>query len=273
MTIRVELRAGVAHVALDRPQVHNAFDDELIAALTARLHALDRDDAVRAVVLRGEGRSFCAGADLAWMRRSASYGEAENLDDARRLAALLATLAGMAKPTVARVHGNVFGGGVGLCACCDIAIAAADARFALSEVRLGLIPATIGPYVVDAIGARQARRYFLTGERFDAAGALRSGLGPDVVPGADLDARIDTLVGALLEAGPQAQAEAKALVRRVSRGPIDADMIEATARHIAAVRASPEGREGLAAFLERRRPAWWPAGETPGEGRKPQGGD
>jgi methylglutaconyl-CoA hydratase len=256
MSVKVDIAGGVARVTLERPQVHNAFDEAMIAALTAALAGVDADPAVRVVVLQGAGRSFCAGADLDWMRRTAGYSEDENLADARRLAALLATLANLAKPTLARVHGNAFGGGVGLCACCDIALCSDDARFALSEVRLGLIPATIGPYVVDAIGARQARRYFLTGERFDAATAQRIGLVHEAVPAADLDARVAALVGALLEAGPHAQQEAKRLVRRVRAGAIDAAMIEDTSRHIAAVRASPEGREGIDAFLARRNPAW-----------------
>jgi methylglutaconyl-CoA hydratase len=260
MTLRVDVNDAVARVTLARPQVHNAFDDALIAALTEALRELDADAGVRVVVLQGEGRSFCAGADLDWMRRTATYDEAQNLADARDLAALLATLDDVPRPVIARVQGNAFGGGVGLCACCDIAVAADDARFALSEVRLGLIPATIGPYVVRAIGARAARRWFLTGERFDAREAHRMGLVHEIVPPDALDARVDALVAALLEAGPQAQAEAKRLVRRVAQGPIDAAMIDDTARHIARVRAGPEGREGIAAFLAKRAPAW----RTPG---------
>jgi methylglutaconyl-CoA hydratase len=197
------------------------------------------------------------------MRRMAAYGKAENLADARALARLLSTLANLSKPTIARVHGNAFGGGVGLVACCDVAIAAQQAEFAFSEGKLGLIPATIGPYVVEAIGARHARRYFVTAERFTAAEAYRIGLVHDIAPPAELDARINEVLGALVQAGPRAQAESKALVRAIAHRPIDAKVIEATARHIAAVRASPEGREGVAAFLEKRRAAWVPQPPEP----------
>jgi methylglutaconyl-CoA hydratase len=258
-TLAVELRNGVALVGLNRPEVHNAFDETLIAELTDALRAADADPAVRAVILLGAGRSFCAGADLNWMRRMAGYGKAENLADARALAALLSTLANLSKPTIARVHGNAFGGGVGLVACCDIAIGAADATFALSEAKLGLIPATISPYVVEAIGARHARRYFVTAERFTAAEAYRIGLLHDIAPLPELDARINEVLGALLLAGPGAQAEGKKLVRAVAHRPVDAQVIEATARHIAAVRASAEAREGVAAFLGKRAAAWVPA--------------
>jgi methylglutaconyl-CoA hydratase len=262
-TLAIEIRNGVALVALNRPDVHNAFDETLIAELTDALRALDAEPTVRVVVLLGSGRSFCAGADLNWMRRMADYGTSENLADARALARLLATLAGLSKPTIARVHGNAFGGGVGLVACCDIAIGAVDATFALSEARLGLIPATIGPYVVEAIGARAARRFFLTAERFTAAEAYRIGLLHDLAPLPELDARINELLGALMVAGPRAQAEAKKLVRTLGGRPIDAAVIEATAKHIAAVRASPEGREGVAAFLGKRAAAWVPVEPRP----------
>jgi methylglutaconyl-CoA hydratase len=259
---RLEIRIGdgVAVVTLARPEVHNAFDEVLIAELTATLKTLDADAAVRVVVLAGQGRSFCAGADLGWMQRMAGYSHAENLADAGALAAMLATLDRMGKPTIARVHGAAYGGGVGLVACCDIAVAAEEATFALSEVKLGLIPATIGPYVVAAIGARQARRYFLTAERFTAAEALRIGLVHDVVPAAAVDRRVDALIDALRAAGPRAQAEAKALVRAVSSRPVDDAVIADTVARIAAVRASAEGREGVAAFLQ-RRPAAWSAGD------------
>jgi methylglutaconyl-CoA hydratase len=254
--LAVEVHDRVAVVALCRPDVHNAFNDTLIAELTQALRALDADPAVRIVVLTGQGRSFCAGADLEWMQRMAGYSQADNLADAGALAGMLATLARMDKPTIARVHGAAFGGGVGLVACCDIAIAAEEATFALSEVRLGLIPATIGPYVIEAIGAREARRYFLTAERFDAAEALRIGLVHEVVPADALDGRVEEVVEALLQAGPMAQAGAKALVRAVADRPPDDAVIADTVQRIAAVRASPEGREGVSAFLERRRPAW-----------------
>jgi methylglutaconyl-CoA hydratase len=257
-TLTVDVREAVALVALARPEVHNAFDDTLIAELTRALEALDSDAAVRAVVLLGHGRSFCAGADLNWMKRMAGFGRAENLADATALAAMLKTLHRLSKPTIARVHGSVFGGGVGLVACCDIAFAAHDATFSLSETKLGLIPATIGPYVVEAMGARHARRYFLSAERFTAAEAFRLGLVHDICPIDELDGRINELLGALLVAGPRAQAEAKALIRAVAARPIDDAVIADTAARIARVRGSPEGKEGVAAFLEKRPPAWVP---------------
>jgi len=258
-TLAIDVREAVALVALARPDVHNAFDETLIAELTRALQALDRDAAVRAVVLLGHGRSFCAGADLNWMKKMAGYGQAENLADATALAMMLQTLYRMSKPTIARVHGAAMGGGVGLVACCDVAIAAHDATFSLSEAKLGLVPATIGPYVVEAIGPRQARRYFLSAERFTAAEAFRIGLVHDICPLDELDAKINELLGALLVAGPHAQAEAKALIRAVGERPIDDAVVVDTATRIARVRASPEGREGVAAFLEKRSPAWVPA--------------
>jgi methylglutaconyl-CoA hydratase len=257
-TLAVELRGSVALVGLARPDVHNAFDETSVAELTDALRALDADDAVRAVVLLGTGKSFCAGADLKWMRRMARFSTAQNLADAKALAAMLATLNDLSKPTIARVHGPAYGGGVGLIACCDIAIATPDATFALSEAKLGLVPATIGPYVVAAIGARHARRYFLTAERFTAAEAFRIGLVHDLAQAGELDARINEVLGALVTAGPQAQREAKILVRAIAGRPIDAKLIDDTAQRIARVRASPEGREGVAAFLDKRAPAWMP---------------
>jgi len=257
--VEVTKRNAVAIVVINRPEVHNAFNAALIRELTATFAALDADDGVRAVVLAGAGKSFCAGADLNWMKDMAGYSRAQNLADAHALAAMLRTLDGMGKPTIARVHGAAMGGGVGLAACCDIAVAAQEATFALSEAKLGLIPATISPYVVEAIGARRARRYFLTAERFDAAEAYRIGLVHEIVPLPELDARINELLGALLVAGPQAQRECKALIRTVAHRPIDAQVIAATARHIADVRVSDEGREGIAAFLGKRTPAWVPA--------------
>jgi len=247
---------GVATVTLNRPEIHNAFDEALIAKLTETFVALDDDGDVRIVVLAGAGRSFCAGADLNWMKRMAAFGQDENLRDATALAAMLRALYALSKPTIARVHGAAYGGGVGLIAACDIAVAVPEATFALTEAKLGLIPATIGPYVIEAIGARQARRYFLTAERFGAAEALRIGLVHEVAASPQLDTRIGDLVGALRVAGPSAQLECKALIRGVAHRPIDADVISGTAGHIAAVRASPEGKEGVAAFLGKRRPAW-----------------
>jgi methylglutaconyl-CoA hydratase len=263
-TIDVAARNDVALITLNRPKTHNAFDEIAIAELTEALMLIDAMAEVRAVVLLGEGESFCAGADLNWMRRMADFDDAGNLADARALARLLAVLAGLSKPTIARVHGAAFGGGVGLVACCDIAIAAQAATFALSEVKLGIIPATISPYVIDAIGARHARRYFLTGERFDCAEAFRIGLVHDIVPSLEaLDARINEILGALLLAGPNAQAAAKALVAAVARRTIDDALIDDTAQRIAVIRRTDEAREGIAAFLARRPPAWVPQAAQP----------
>jgi methylglutaconyl-CoA hydratase len=256
--LTIEIRNGIALLALSRPDVHNAFDETLIAEVTAALRALDDDDAVRAVVLLGAGRSFCAGADLNWMKRMAAYGRAENLADAKALATMLGTLNTLTKPTIARVHGAAYGGGVGLVACCDIAIAAQEATFSLSEAKLGLIPATISPYVIEAIGARMARRYFLTAERFDAAEAYRIGLVHDIVQAGDLDNRINEVLGALVVAGPRAQAESKALIRAVANRPVGASVIADTAARIARVRATPEAKEGVAAFLGKRPAGWVP---------------
>lgn len=247
---------GIATILLDRPDVHNAFDDTMIGTLNDLLVQIAANAGVRAVVLEGRGKSFSAGADLNWMRRSAVYSCEENLADAAQLARLMRSLDGLAKPTIALVQGAAFGGGVGLAACCDIVVASEDARFSLSEVRLGLIPAVIGPYVVAAIGAHQARRYFLTGEVFTARTAQRIGLVHEVVAREDLHATRDALLGELRRGGPEAQAAAKALVARVSGRTIDAALIGETARLISERRASVEGREGLTAFLERRAPNW-----------------
>ena len=257
-TLTADVRNQTALIALARPDVHNAFNRTLTAELTAALRAADADDDVRAVVLLGHGSTFCAGADLTWMKEMAGYDFAENLADATAVAMMLQTLDGLSKPTIARVHGAAFGGGVGLVACCDIAIAAQEATFSFSETKLGLIPATISPYIIDAIGARQARRYFLTAERFSAAEAFRIGLVHDIVPFDELDARINELLGALLVAGPKAQTAAKALIGAVAHRPIDNTVVADTAQRIAAVRASTEGKEGIAAFLDKRAPAWVP---------------
>ncbi len=247
---------GIATLTLNRPELHNAFDDRLIAELRAELQRLEAIPEIRVVVLAARGSSFSAGADLNWMRRMAGYSKAENLADACCLAELMHTLNNLAKPTVARVQGPVFGGGVGLVACCDIAIAAETAVFALSEVKLGLIPAVISPYVVNAIGERQARRYFVTGERFAAHQAQRLGLVHEVVSSDTLDTALDKLLQAMLANGPGAMVAAKTLAQTVSRTPIDATLREDTARRIAKIRASDEAREGLSAFLEKRSPAW-----------------
>jgi len=249
---------GVARVTLDRPEIRNAFDDALIVALTSVLRELDADDAVRAVVLAGNGPAFCAGADLNWMKRMAGYGYEQNLADAQALAEMLRTLDRMRKPTIARVHGPAFAGGVGLVAACDIAIGVPDAKFCLSEAKLGLSPATISPYVVRAMGERAARRYFLSAEVFDGVEAQRIGLLTAVSPSDNLDGEIDEILKHLAQGGPVAIAKIKDLIRRVSSGAIDDAMIEDTAQRIAEIRVSPEGREGIAAFLEKRRPAWKP---------------
>jgi methylglutaconyl-CoA hydratase len=248
---------GLAILTLNRPDVHNAFDDALIADMTQALRDLDADDTVRIVVLSANGKSFSAGADLNWMRRMATYTEAQNLEDAKGLAALMATLNSLSKPTVARVHGPAYGGGVGLVACCDIAVASHDAAFALSEAKLGIIPAVISPYVIAAIGERMARRYFLTAERFDAAEAWRIGLVHELVTDeAALDERIEEFIKALFAAGPAAQSEAKQLVAAVVNRPLSDALILDTAQRIARVRVSPEGREGISAFLDKRKPGW-----------------
>ncbi|MEX1206553.1 MAG: enoyl-CoA hydratase-related protein [Dongiaceae bacterium] len=251
-----ETRDGVATIRLNRPDVHNAFDDALIAELTGALRAVAAESDVRAVVLAAAGKSFSAGADLNWMRRMAGASIVENEADARALADLMRTLRDLAKPTVAVVQGPAYGGGVGLVAACDIAIAADSATFALSEVRLGLIPAVVSPYVIAAIGARAARRYFLTGERFGAAEALRLGLVHSVVPADQLEQTLGEVVAALREGGPLAQAAAKRLVADVAGRPIDAALAAETARRIAEIRAGAEGKEGVGAFLDKREPAW-----------------
>lgn len=247
---------GVGTIMLDRPEQHNAFDDSLIAELIQALDELTMDDSVRLVVLRSDGKSFSAGADLKWMRRMADYDEAQNLADAMQLADLMRSLNALPKPTIARVQGAAFGGGVGLIACCDIAVASERALFSLSEVKLGLIPAVISPYVIKAIGERAARRYMLSAERFDARQANQMGLVHEVVEHDELETRLDALITTLLESGPAAQAAAKDLILDVAGKPVDRSLIENTARRIAKVRASDEGREGLNAFLQKRKPDW-----------------
>src|SRR3954469_8310737 len=255
-SILIERNDGVARISLNRPEVRNAFDDALIAALAKSFAELDADSSVRVVVLAGNGPAFCAGADLNWMKRMAGYSYDENLRDARGLADMLSTLARMDKPTIARVHGPAFAGGTGLVAACDIAVGAPEAKFCFSEAKLGLSPATISPYVLRAIGPRAASRYFLTAEVFDAAEALRIGLLSAVVPAAELDAFIGQLAEHLLAGGGGAHARIKDLVRDVAGRPIDDALKADTARRIAEIRASPEGKEGVASFLEKRKPSW-----------------
>ena len=254
--LQTDVKDGVATIRMNRPDVHNAFDDVLIAALTAELRRIEQLPEARILVLAANGKSFSAGADLNWMRRMAKYSEEENLRDALALAGLMRTLNGLKKPTVARVQGAAFGGGVGLVACCDIALASTDAAFSLSEVRLGLIPSVISPYVIAAIGEREARRYFLTAERFDALEARRIGLVHDVVDSSVLDEAVAKMAGHLLQGGPHALAAAKNLIADVSRRAMDDALAAETARRIAAIRVEREGQEGLAAFFEKRKPNW-----------------
>jgi methylglutaconyl-CoA hydratase len=247
---------GVATVTLNRPERHNAFDDLLIAEITTVLDAIAANAAVRVVVLRSTGKSFSAGADLNWMRRVAEYTQEDNQKDAAALSRLMHTLDRMPKPTLAVVQGPAYGGGVGLAACCDIVLASTAAKFAISEVKLGLIPAVISPYVIAAIGPRQARRYFLTAEIIGADTAETIGLVHECAEPDALDARAEALVATLLQQAPGAQAEAKSLVFLAEGTPTTEALRSETANRIAARRATPEGREGLQAFLEKRAPSW-----------------
>jgi methylglutaconyl-CoA hydratase len=248
---------GVARIVIDRPDRHNAFDEALIAALTENFITLGHDPAVRAIILSGNGKSFCAGADIGWMRRAAGWSEAENLADALKLSAMLNAIDMCPKPVIARVHGVVAGGGVGLVACADMAVAIEGAQFRLSEVRLGLTPATISPFVIARIGAGQARRWFLTAEGFGAAEAQRIGLTHETASDdTAADAVISNWLTHLSAAAPGAVADAKALVRDVTGRPVTESLRAETAARIAARRASAEGREGIAAFFDKRKPAW-----------------
>jgi len=245
---------GRATVTLNRPQIHNAFDEVLVAELGAALTRLEEDDRVRLVLLTGSGKNFCAGADLAWMRRVANFSFEENLADAELLAGLFRQLNALKKPTVALVRGAAYGGGVGLVSCCDIAVAATGATFCLSEARLGIIPAVISPYLVPAIGARAARRYFQSAEPFDAVEAHRLGLVHEVAD--DPEPVAERITRALLKCAPRAMSAAKEQVARVAHAPVDQELIRDTVRRIAELRASAEGKEGLSAFLEKRDPSW-----------------
>ena len=255
MSVRLEQRGAIAVVTLDRPEVRNAFDGAMVEDLTRAFGEAASDDGVRAVILQAEGAVFSAGADLAWMQRMAEATPEENLADARRLAQLMQLVDTCPKPTIVRVQGSALGGAVGLVACCDIAIAAEKAEFGLSEVRLGLIPAVIGPYVVRAIGPRAARRLFLTAHSIKALEALRLGLVHETVPANGLDDAVARHVVAILAGGPNAQAAAKTLIADLLQ-PIGEGLIDETARRIATIRATAEAREGLAAFLEKRKPRW-----------------
>ena len=262
--LAIERQGPVGLVTMNRPERHNAFDDALIAELTEAFRSMEAEDGIRVVVLSGAGKSFSAGADLNWMKRMAGFSMEENRRDAMGLGALMRTIAHLRKPTIARVQGAALGGGVGLVACCDIAVATQDASFALSEVKLGLIPAVISPYVVAAMGERAARRYFLTGERFTASEAWRLGLLHEIAASeGEMDDIIGAIVDAMLAAGPVAQREAKDLVRAVANRPLTSEVVQDTAERIAKIRSSPEGREGVAAFLEKRRALWIPKEPEP----------
>lgn len=255
-SLKVESTAGVTTVTLDRPEVHNAFDDALIGALTEAFRGIAGDTACRAVVLTGAGKSFSSGGDLNWMQRMADYDEAANREDARALANLMRTLYELPQPVIARVNGATFGGAVGLVACCDIAVAADTAKFSLSEVRLGLVPATIAPFVVNAIGIREARRRILAADIFDAATARDIGLVHEVVAPEALDEAVATQLKHLMKGGPVALAEAKRFAHRLAPVQIDDALVQETAELIAHLRISEEGQEGLKAFLEKRKPRW-----------------
>jgi len=262
--LAIERQGPVGLVTLNRPDRHNAFDDALIAELTDALRSMEAEEGIRCVVLSSVGRSFSSGADLAWMRRVAGASQEENKRDAMALAALMRTLSELKKPTVARVQGPAYGGGVGLVACCDVAVATVNATFALTEAKLGLIPAVISPYVVAAIGARAARRYFLTAEKMEAADAWRMGLVHELAQDeAELDEKVGEIVDAFLTCGPVAQAECKALIRAVANRPVASELIQDTADRIAKVRSSPEGMEGVTAFLEKRRASFLPPEPEP----------
>lgn len=247
---------GVASVYLNRPQLHNAFDEVLIADLTSLLQRLGEDPAVRALVLGGKGKNFSAGADLTWMQRIARNSEADNVADAQQLARLMHTLNQLPIPTIARVHGAAFGGGVGLVACCDLVVASDHASFCLSEVRLGLIPAVISPYVVGKMGVSAARRYFLTAETINPVEAQRLGLVHEIADQDELDDQVERWLKRLLANGPHALGAAKALIQHVAGHRLDQHLQDDTAHRIARIRASDEGQEGLAAFLDKRKPNW-----------------
>lgn len=255
-TLKINITHRVGVVWMTRAEVRNAFNETTIAELTETFRTLGADPDVRMIVLAAEGPAFCAGADLDWMRRMSQYSHDENRADAMKLATMLRTIHECPKPVIARIHGPAFAGGVGLVAACDIAIASLNAEFCLTETKLGLIPATIAPYVLRAIGASQARRYFLTAEKFDASEAFRIGLVHNIVRPEDLDTTINELLGTLMLTSAEAVTEAKRLVRELAFRPIDDALVADTAERIAAIRQSADGREGIASFLEKRKPRW-----------------
>ncbi len=253
----VEINAGIARLSLNRPDVHNAFDDVLITQIIEALENIEANDEVRVVVLTSKGKHFSAGADLNWMKRMATLTEQENRHDAQHLAQLMHTLNDLSKPTIALVNGAAYGGAVGLIACCDMAIATVRSRFCLSEVKIGLSPAVISPFVVSAMGERAARRYFLTAESFDAHQAAQLNLVHEVAQNeSELAKMADDFIQALLQNSPQAMHKTKQLIKEVSRGDINQDMRDYTVNLIAAIRVSEEGQEGLGSFLEKRKPNW-----------------
>ena len=252
----IQIHGPVARMFLNRPEVRNAFNDGVIGALTEAFTTLGANPQLRAIVLGGHGKAFCAGADLSWMRRMAGYTWDQNRADAEGLAAMLWAGYSCPLPLVGRIHGDCYAGGVGLAAICDVLVAAEGVHFCLSEARLGLLPATIGPYVVKSLGEQASRRYFTTAERFDAARAQALGFVHEVVPAEALDSKVDEIVAALVANGPAAVKACKQLVQDVAGRPIDAALRAETARRIADIRASDEGREGVTAFLDKRDPAW-----------------
>ncbi len=257
-TIDIENADGIATVWMNRPEVHNAFNAQLIAELTAAFQMLDADTSIRIVILAGRGKSFSAGADLNWMKTLGSASVDENRSDAMKLATMLRTLSDMGKPTIARVHGAALGGGMGLASACDMCVASESALFATSEVRFGIIPSAISPYVIRAIGARHCYRYFQSAERISAQQACTLGLVHEITSVAALDEAIRRLTDSLLLGGPAAQAAAKDLIRAVDLHAVDDALVRETAQRIAALRSTGEAREGLSAFLEKRRAAWQP---------------
>ena len=257
-TLKIERDTrGVAMIAMNRPQVHNAFDEAMICELIEAFRDLGADDTVRVIIIAAEGKSFCAGADLNWMKRASEYNEDQNREDAGELALMLNAIYACPKPVIARVQGNAFGGGVGVVAAADIAIGVADAQFSLSEVKLGIIPAVISPYVIEAMGARYAHRYFISAERFSASEAYRIGLLHDLASSVEaMDEQIAVLCSALLANGPKAMESAKNLIQAVSHKSIDDELMEDTIERIAQIRSTTEAKEGIRAFLEKRKPNW-----------------
>jgi len=268
-TLIVEIMNGIGIVWMNRPKVRNALNGTMIAELTSVMDVLEEDPAVHAVVLAGVGGHFCSGGDIEWMQRLAAENREMSLADTRKLAALLYRVDTLIKPTVARVQGLATGGGTGLIAACDIAVGSHEAEFCFTEVRIGLFPSTIAPYVIRAMGERMARRYFLSAERFPAAEAFRIGLLSDIVPLAELDQKINELLGHLILGGPCAQAISKAWIRRVADAPLTADLIEESAVRTADARASEEGQEGMLAFLGKRKPAWQVQARKAASAKKP----